>query len=255
MVTCNLKGGLGNQLFQIATTLALAWDNKDIAVFDFNKYNLLSQGYNPFKYKNSIYRNLNYLESSGSLKIYNEPGFNYIKIPYLPNICLDGFFQSEKHFSQHRKKLIDIFKPTYLIESELNNKYENYLSLSNCSIHIRRGDYLNSNNYNYPLDINYYINAIKLFNYNTIFLIFSDDIEWCKNNFRGEKFIFINNNNEILDFYLMSMCKNQIIANSSFSWWASWLNINKEKIVIAPSNWFNVNFNTKDLYASYMLQL
>lgn len=255
MVTCNLKGGLGNQLFQIATTLAIAWDNQDIATFDFTRYSLLSQGYNPLKYKNNVYRNLNCFESLEPITVYNEPVFNYIKIPYLTNICLNGFFQSERYFSQYKERLIDIFKPTHVIESQLFNKYESYLSLPNCSIHVRRGDYLNFNNYNYPLDINYYLNAIKLFDYNTIFLVFSDDTDWCKANFCDRKFIIIENNSEILDFYLMSMCKNQIIANSSFSWWASWLNINSKKIVIAPCNWFSTKFNTKDLYASYMLQL
>ena len=90
------------------------------------------------------------------------------------------------------------------------------------------------------------------------FLVFSDtvkDVEWCKQNIKADYIEFsdgsdINGHNDIIDFTLMSKCDHNIIANSSFSWWAAWLNNNKEKTVIAPKQWFGkayVNHNTSDL--------
>jgi hypothetical protein len=86
------------------------------------------------------------------------------------------------------------------------------------------------------------------------YIIFSDDISWCKENlsFLNNK-IFIEGNTDFQDLYLMSKCKNNIIANSSFSWWGAWLNTNKDKIVIAPKKWFgisNSHLDTSDLYCN-----
>jgi len=84
------------------------------------------------------------------------------------------------------------------------------------------------------------------------YLIFSDDIEWCKLNFDFlENKIFVNGNTDFQDLYLMSKCNDNIIANSTFSWWGAWLNQNPNKKVIAPKIWFGnfySNFNTNDLY-------
>ena len=82
------------------------------------------------------------------------------------------------------------------------------------------------------------------------FLIFSDDIVWCKNNFVGDKFIFIEGEEDYIDLWLMSLCNHNIIANSSFSWWGAWLNKNNNKTVIAPKNWFGPNkkLDPTDLY-------
>jgi hypothetical protein len=91
------------------------------------------------------------------------------------------------------------------------------------------------------------------------FYVFSDDIEWCKNFFSDIlDFEFISGNNEIRDLYLMSSCENNIIANSSFSWWGAWLNKNPNKKVIAPSVWFGPakkNVITEDLYCKNWIKL
>ena len=81
------------------------------------------------------------------------------------------------------------------------------------------------------------------------YLIFSNDIEWCKKNFIGNQFIFIEGEKDYIDLWLMSLCKNNIIANSSFSWWGAWLNTNSDKKVITPKNWFGpaINHSTQDL--------
>ncbi len=101
-------------------------------------------------------------------------------------------------------------------------------------------------------DISFYKESVSLMVKNTHFLVFSDDVEWCVNNFDFiEKKTFIRNEKDYEDLYLMSMCNNNIIANSTFSWWGAWLNKNQDKIVIAPKTWFGSNYShlgTKDLY-------
>ena len=98
----------------------------------------------------------------------------------------------------------------------------------------------------------YFQKAISLFSQDALFVVFSNDINWCKTNLQGlaKNLIFIENEPYYHDFYLMSLCKHQIISNSSFSWWAAYLNRNPDKIVIAPINWFTKasGFHSKDLF-------
>ncbi|MDD2505652.1 MAG: alpha-1,2-fucosyltransferase, partial [Bacilli bacterium] len=125
------------------------------------------------------------------------------------------------------------------------------------SLHVRRGDYvLNSttNKVHGTCGINYYNKAIDIVtkeNPEAVFFVFSDDCDWARNNLKinHEKYFIDFNGKENCheDIRLMSLCKHNIIANSSFSWWGAWLNNNKNKIVVAPKKWFNVKINTKDL--------
>ena len=89
------------------------------------------------------------------------------------------------------------------------------------------------------------------------FIIFSDDIKWCKNNFIGDKFTFIEGEKDYIDLWLMSLCNHNIIANSSFSWWGAWLNQNPNKKVIAPINWFGPEkkLNPKDIYCKNWIKI
>ena len=81
-------------------------------------------------------------------------------------------------------------------------------------------------------------------------MVFSDDLDWCKETFLGNRFTFISGNRDYQDLFLMSMCKNNIIANSSFSWWGAWLNTNLNKKVIAPKKWFGpqLSLSSDDIY-------
>ena len=100
------------------------------------------------------------------------------------------------------------------------------------------------------MDIEYYQNSVNIVGEDKHYLIFSDDVNWCQDNFNFIKNkTIITNNLDYQDLYLMSLCKNNIIANSSFSWWGAWLNNNKDKKVIAPSKWFGekANLNQNDI--------
>ena len=124
------------------------------------------------------------------------------------------------------------------------------------AVHVRRGDYLSPeySNWNIFDDYSYFHTAIDILNNkknNLKFYIFSDDIEGCKNEFRDIDCIFVDCNygkNSYLDMYLMSLCRNVIISNSTFSWWAAYLNKHLDKIVIAPMQWTK---NTKIMTNSF----
>ena len=108
------------------------------------------------------------------------------------------------------------------------------------SIHVRRGDYLKLELYtNLADNTDYYERAMAMFPPDTKYLVFSDDIEYCKNRFVGDQFSFSEGLNEVQDLNQMASCKHNIIANSTFSWWAAWLNPNPDKIIISPerSHW------------------
>jgi len=115
---------------------------------------------------------------------------------------------------------------------------------------VRRGDYLNNKDHHPVLPISYYQKAIGAFS-DAQFVVFSDDISWCKSHFDfSDTLLFIEDNDEVTDLYLMSLMKHHIIANSSFSWWGAWLCQNPDKVVIAPQLWFGpaaVDHDTKDL--------
>jgi hypothetical protein len=256
MVTCELMGGLGNQLFQIATTTALALRNNDTACFDIDGHRIGLQGRNASEYLTNVYSKLlnKKIESSD---VFNENGFDYKEIEYKENLKLVGYFQSEKYFSDYKKEINELFQPNEDIKTYILQKYGNILDKNTCSIHIRHGDYLMIPNHHPPCSVNYYNKAMEYFD-NTLFLIFSDDINWCKTIFKGDNFIFIENELDYIDLYIMSMCKNNIMANSSFSWWGSWLNNNENKKIIVPSKWFGIaysNMKTDDLYTNKMIKI
>jgi len=248
MITSCLAGGLCNFLFQIAAIQSLAIDNKDIAIFDFD---LATQRHkNIYSYRSDILRNVN-IGKVTPINVYNEPNFHYNNLPYLPNYLYNGYFQCEKYFIHNREIILELFSPTNDTIEYINKKYFNLLNGETCSIHVRRTDYVDRySEYHPPCTIEYYKAAINEIKDCDKFLIFSDDINWCKQNFIGNKFTFIENERDVIDLYLMSKCKNNIIANSSFSWWGTWLNINENKKIIAPKKWFGPAkpLNTNDIY-------
>jgi len=249
---------LGNQMFQIAAAYGIADKLKDQAFIPEGwAYQNMFSG--PFLTSRPVSHKF----------LFSEPGFTYHEVPIELNFdpqkhvyAINGYFQSEKNFINVEQKIRQIFAPNTDVLNYINEKYNTIINNEKtCSLHIRRGDYLNLAQYHTNLDLNYYIKAIKSFSKDTMFVIFSDDIEWCKQQFPpSEKFIHIENEADYIDLHLMSFCKNNIIANSSFSWWGAWLNNNPNKRIIAPSadKWFgpaNSHLNVKDIYFNGIEQL
>jgi hypothetical protein len=164
--------------------------------------------------------------------------FSYKKIEYKKNTILTGYYQSEKYFKHREEEVKKLFECPEEISASIQERFSNILKKDNtCSVHIRRGDYLKYKDYHNNLTENYYNTCFDI-KKGSHFVFFSDDIEWCKKRFTGLDATFLNTESDVIDFYLMSLMKDNIIANSSFSWWGAWLNNNKDKHVIAPKKWF-----------------
>lgn len=230
-------GHLGNSLFQAGCTIALAKRNNDSFKFPIK-----------WKYKDQLNLPVDcFISNIKSSTTYHEPDFHYNPIPYKPNMNLLGYFQSSKYFDDFEDNIKHLLRP----------KYNLYRIEDTTSIHVRRGDYLKHPNHHPILPMKYYESAMELTNTKR-YLVFSDDIPWCKKNFIGNQFDFSEEQNEVLDLELQSKCTHNIIANSSFSWWGAYLNENQDKIVIAPKAWFGpalFSHNTKDLYINSWIKI
>lgn len=261
IVSIKLLGGLGNQLFQIATTLAYAWKHSLNPQYKKAKKIPSRLGYRP-GYWNTVFRKLpikNYLPYH--LIVFKENSFSYHKIPG-PNqienfekhngILFYGYFQSAKYFDKYRKKILSFL--FYIDSSEKNYLKKKYSVIFSekkitVSLHIRREDnikepvplvtpYLWNTDY-YQKSIAYFKN--KFGTENLKIVVISDDPLWSKE-FMKKTFPELKplypHEKDYLDLYLMSCCRHQIISNSSFSWWAAYLNTYLDKIIVAPKKWF-----------------
>ncbi|EKE06679.1 MAG: glycosyl transferase family 11 [uncultured bacterium] len=277
MLTLKLKGGLGNQMFQYAASHNLAKNKKtkinfdlsffsDIEVRDIKRDYLLDK-FNisadiSFDQKNSISGFRKFLVKVIS-KFFGE--VFYYRLKFLSSKYLDGYFQSEKYF----KNVEEDIRKDFTLKDEMGveaKKIEQQIvnSKNSVSLHIRRGDYvddLKTNIYHGVCNLDYYKRSIKYLKENfgeiNIF-VFSDDIAWVKENLAFENLQFVSRP-DIKDYeelMLMSKCEHNIIANSSFSWWGAWLNENKNKIIIAPKEWFQkFNINEKHIVPKSWIRL
>lgn len=270
MVNVKIIGGLGNQMFQYAAAKALANKHNvrvvaNVSAFkNYDIHPLRLENLNcdcEFRNKNNIIfkaLDLPYISSfltkiAPILNLYVEKSLPFDKVFFKSNknVTLVGYFQTEKYFSSIK----DILLKEFTIKSPLNEEdkqiEKNILTSESVSIHIRRGDYISNSSANSvhgTCDKNYFIKALSYLNNKTRLstktklFVFSDDIQWCRNNLSFEyNTIFVSADKERpeVDIHLMSQCKHNIISNSTFSWWGAWLNTNANKIVIAPSQWFS----------------
>jgi hypothetical protein len=243
MVTCKLQGGLGNQMFQIAATYALSLKHNGEYFVNLKDCYTPNQGTVSINYKNTIFSKVNDYENFEQFHIYQEPNFSYGELPWSKRLLLIGSFQSEKYFIDYREEILNLFQ----LPDEAKQKVSEYLNNIGVnpnrkltSIHIRRGDYLKFSQFHALCSVEYYNEAISIIkNYgDSDFIFISDDIEWVKENFNGDGYFYSDLNDDILDLTLQTICDNNIIANSSFSWWGAWLNQSEDKKVIAPKEWF-----------------
>ncbi len=280
-VIAKIYGGLGNQLFQYATGRRLAFITESELLLDITWFTRKKNGGTTRKYElgalpinaricsgyENIICRLTYsglarrmgIKTPFELVLDNEKGvFSGSVLNMESGILLYGHWQSEKYFEDVadliRSELQD-FSCFDNRDKDVVNKIKNTNSVA---IHVRRGDYVTSPDAAATHGIcplSYYAKAVKFISKkvnNPCYFIFSDDPDWAMNNLKtvgGEVFIMRNNlDNPIVDLNLMALCKHQIIANSSFSWWGAWLNTNPMKIVIAPKQWFlNDKIKSSDL--------
>lgn len=280
MIITNIVGGLGNQMFQYAIGRYLAKKNNTILKLDtesFDNYKIHSYSLNKLniienisdKSENKKFKDRKYfnLINKSNKKHIKEKYFHFNpQILNLPdNVYLEGYWQSEKYFNSIKNILQREFSPICRIQGQNNVILDKIQSCNAVSLHVRRGDYTNPENeaIHGLCGINYYSRAMDYIVKRVetpIFFVFSDDVKWVKQNLsipHATFFITWNDKNESYwDMFLMRQCKHNIIANSSFSWWAAWLNNNSDKIVIAPQKWFNsLVYNDSDLIPKSWVRL
>ena len=265
-ISTNHRGGIGNVLFKLAASISTAMDNKVDYLFsnefirDKDKI-MVTFGHSDYRvYYHNILRNILFSDKLPTpYLIYTEPSFEYNPIPYEQgtSLLLDGGFQSEKYFVNNKQAIIDLFKIPNHVEFQIKEAVPDINDF--VAIHVRRGDYVNQPQYHPLVTKQFYQKAVEEVGINNKFLIFSDDLEGCKDLF---DFVptkhFYSTGVDWSDLYMMSLCKDNIIANSSFSWWAAYLNENPTKKVVAPDHWFGpayAHFSTADLIPDNWIKL
>lgn len=257
-----VAGGLGNQMFQYAYYLLLKDAYKDVSlflpstewehesgfelsrVFDIQHTSCL---WERLYHKSRIFRKLFSLTHKTyfgkNFKVVASDFYSLDKYSYFY-----GTWQSEKYMTNPntiRKSfqfnIQSLSKKTLNIANSMGGKIT-------VAIHIRRGDYLSlafASGFGNCCPIEYYRRAIEYMSgklHNPVFIVFSDDMDWVKENIVLDNAIYVDHNKGLdswQDMYLMSQCEHNIIANSTFSWWGAWLNNNENKIVIAPKRWWS----------------
>jgi len=287
MIVTKLMGGLGNQLFQYAAGKALASHIKTICKvdisfldtpsggvytqrkFELNAFETVIEVMNEKEVQQFIANNKSKLNkllpALVKSKIVTETGHqfqpNFFNSP--DNSFLNGFWQSEKYFKSFEKEIRKdlVFKTSVLSDIE---SWINLIKQSNSvSLHIRRGDYVNLDSakaFHGICSMNYYKEALDIIRNSigdiTVF-VFSDDIEWCKSNFKTtDRVYFVETDSNYKEMHLMQNCMHHIIANSSFSWWGAWLNPSEEKMVVAPKKWFaDESINVSDIIPNNWIKI
>lgn len=272
MIIVKLQGGLGNQLFQYSLGRCLAekqdtslkldtqWFNHAVnRQYDLGVYNIRAEIASPkevgtiigvpSRIKN-IFTHANQIVAEKSLAFDSE-----ILQTKSPSYVV-GYFQSEKYFQDIAPI---IHKELTIKQAPYGKNYELLSQISKTeaiSLHIRRGDYVSnpiSSHYHGTCSLEYYETAMSTLTKKLTrphFYIFSDDIPWSQAHLKTSYDItFVDHNGDAAqeDIRLMSACKHNIVANSTFSWWGAWLNQNPEKTVIAPRIWFHGGASNPDL--------
>ena len=223
-------GRLGNQLFQIAATIGIARRNGCSFIFP------------PWPYARYFEFPIPQSHTIRMMRRRPQRDFRYEEVGIDRPAELFGYFQSERYFAHCEDEVRHYFTPHRALAQVIQRAYGDLLATMSCSVHVRRTDYLGNQMWPELAAGDYYERAMSQFDSGTTFVIFSDDIEWCKQRFRGGSVFFVEALSEIEDLFLMSRCGGHIIANSSFSWWGAWLDPNPAKKVIAPTQWFPREF-------------
>jgi len=287
MISCIIMGGLGNQLFQIYTTMALSMELKTNFIFPKVK---LETDKRSDTYWDSFLKELEkntMLIDIKNLKysVYKEKEFKYNKIQIMPDlikknggVMLYGYFQSYKYFDKEYKNITKYIKLDESRSEVRNMYYKKYENSNVISAHFRMGDYKNLQNCHPILGEDYYINSINFIlskkrstiKWTILYFCEEEDMDEVKSKVEKIKKecmeYFCEKGQECeLEFeraggeckiedwrqlLLMSCCQHNIIANSSFSWWAAYFNDNSEKIICYPERWFGLqlsNHNTSDM--------
>jgi hypothetical protein len=242
-VVGSVRLGLGNQLFQVATTCALAWDNGADPYFpDYVNY---------FPHAESTYNHIFFrcdiVPPRQKISVnWTTPISEYQPIPFTNGMKISGYSQNQRYFAHHRERIIQLFAPKDSDLEYINNKYGWLLNNENfCDtvcVHVRYyfGEVSHLPEYR-QYDHEYFEQAMQLFPNNVTFVVVSDNIHFAKEviSTKDRKVVFIESESYYIDFFIQTLCNHNIISNSTFSWWGAWLNQNPKKIVVRPARWID----------------
>ncbi|MHB8381774.1 MAG: alpha-1,2-fucosyltransferase [Candidatus Binataceae bacterium] len=203
-------GRLGNQLFQIAAAIGVA--RKNSCPFILPEWDYARHFANPYPSTSARPRT----------RRLREQAFNYQNIVIDRPTELYGYFQSERYFQHCADEIRGYLQPHPALAAMLEDHFRDLLARNTCSVHVRRGDYVGHPDFVDLSATDYYARAFAQFGPDTTFVVFSDDPQWCRARFGAERFIYIEALSDIEDLFLMSLCRDHIIANSSMSWWGAW---------------------------------
>jgi hypothetical protein len=227
-VTCTRWAQTGNQMMMIAATIATALRNgADYLIPPFTSNNSL---WPPVMTHLPQYDGEKHQIST---RYYEPEDYTYKPIPYTPNMCISGYWQCEKHFTDCKDEIRKAFGFPEVFDIS-----------GTVAVHVRRGDFVDNPEKFPPLPLEYYMEAMSEFAIDYKFMIFSDDPDWVKETFLKTPFadrcIFMHKCDPVEDMKKMSRCEHFIIANSTFSWMAAWLSVSPTKVVYAPckEKWF-----------------
>ncbi len=288
MIIIQLKGGLGNQMFQYALYKELKHRGKDVKIDDESGFvddklrvpvldrfgvtydkatreEIIALTDARMDFLSRVKRKL---FGRKTFRIDETEGLFNPEILQKEDAYLVGYWQSDKYFStpEVAQEIQDVFgkRPQEIMHDSVSwSTLQQIECCESVSIHVRRTDYLDAEHIKVHnlCSEKYYRTAIKMVrdkHPNAVFFIFTDDKEWCRSHFKGHNFINVElqegENTDVADMLLMSRCKHHIIANSSFSWWSAWLNDSPEKMIIAPEKWIN-NKRMDDVYTERMTKV
>lgn len=261
MIYINLEGRIGNNLWQVAAAATLAERLGEEFVAVPNRYYHCPEPDNcPFTeyiepYKKTIFQNIVFADLCPTDCYCYEAETDLNAIQSLPakNVRIEGYFQDVRYLSE--SVVQRLFTPPVERIAELRKQYPILQCDVTCAIVVRRGDYLRLS-LTYPVeDMAYYRKCIYLMEKKTMtkefhYLVISDDSEWCKRHFNGERFTIIPHIDPLTDLYVASLCKHNIISNSSFAQWGALLNKNPHKVVLYPSPWMGIGNRRLDTHGA-----
>lgn len=277
MITCNLMGGLGNQIFQIFATIAYSIKSRN--KFQFLAQETLGGSSCTLRYTfwNTFFSSLKpfLITNLPPVNVVRENGFTFQELPINlltgTNVLIHGYFQSEKYFKDQFEMICRLIGLEKLKQSLLDTLSLNKDDLNNTiSMHFRLGDYKKLADFHPIATPKYYENALNHFknkfpetNFSILYFCEDADVIEVQETIKNLENIFPNykftrGTNTLSDWQqmiYMSLCRHNIIANSSFSWWGAYFNSNKEKVVCYPSVWFGNNIDTRDLCPQEWIKL
>lgn len=254
-ITCRLQGRTGNIMFQIANgyVQSLRHNRQFVVPRKESSTSHLEKG---------LFRKFDfYIDTIPSREVSEHIWAPFTFEQFSPAngkpTAFCGWFQSEKYFGEYKEVIRSAFSPTSEFIQRAKTDFPFLSSARVAAINVRRGDYLTQPRHHPVVTLDYIEAARKLLPPHDYTIVLSDDFEWCKNNIKGNNIVFPTSYVDQDAMWLLSMCDDFIISNSTFSWWGAYLSGTKDKVVISPSTWFgpDIKEDPKDVWCEGWIKI